>query len=163
MKPEDWDPEVVRAVAKRTGKPLEVECAMAFEGAGWEILLGPYYEDPVDAKLRELDVFAQRKKKIEGAKRRFNLWLHAIASCKGTRENESVVTYSVGGTSLSIRNHELLHTEPHLSYLLLDQGVPVRGSKKQERIFLIVWGFAGGLVMGSFVFWPPILASLGWN
>jgi hypothetical protein len=98
MKNSDWPPAEVQKTAGSSGKPLEVQCALAFLRRGeWAANLSSYFEDPASGIPRELDVLADRWERLgnEGGGVSVICRLRALVSCKGFPPAHSPMAYSV--------------------------------------------------------------------
>jgi hypothetical protein len=85
-----WDAKEIEALARTSGKPLEVSVAQAFlKKHRWTARLGTHYRDGAEGEARELDVFAQCEQKDSNATYRFRV----LASCRGFPENRSPLCY----------------------------------------------------------------------
>lgn len=111
---ENWDQAKILALAKTTGKSLEVECALMFTASNasvrpavaggvavpalapeWVVDLGSYYRDDMMEKTRELDVLATRVKKMGPDGRRIDTIVQVMVSCKGFPPDCGPVAYSM--------------------------------------------------------------------
>jgi hypothetical protein len=91
----------IKEVARKSGRPLEVEVARSFLEWGkspaieetWKVWLGSYYQD--GEKVRELDVLARLVHVEKDEQRSLNTTLEAVVSCKGFAEEDHPVSFSV--------------------------------------------------------------------
>jgi len=120
---EAWDQTKILDLAKTTGKPLEVECALRFiesnaSNAGafgpsdatafdlvvtqpWRVELGSYYRDDATEKLRELDVLATRTKLItRRGPGQIHTFVRVMMSCKGFPPGFGPVAFSLKGATV---------------------------------------------------------------
>jgi hypothetical protein len=95
MSVETWDKDEIKKLALASGKPLEVECAVAFLKAKWHVRLGTYYNDAISEKIRELDVYVERHQVIKVANKVCKLRLRILGSCKGFPSDQGPATYSI--------------------------------------------------------------------
>ena len=120
---ESWDQAKILDLAKTTGKPLEVECALKFiesntanaaslgpsDATGfdrvvrkpWSVELGSYYRDDATDKLRELDVLATRTKLItRHGPGQINTFVKVAMSCKGFPPGFGPVAFAMNGATV---------------------------------------------------------------
>ena len=102
MSVESWDRDEIKKLALASGKPLEVECAVAFLKAKWNVRLGTYYNDILSEKVRELDVYIERREEIKVGAKRCTLRLRILGSCKGFPLDQGPATYSISAESGSL-------------------------------------------------------------
>jgi hypothetical protein len=113
MKNTEWPPSEVANVAGGSGKPLEVQCALAFLKAGWSAHLSTYFAD--GAVPRELDVLAGRDQVLgTHAGRPVMCRFRALVSCKGFRPTCSPVVYSVSKDEVPAFEETVLLEPAHL-------------------------------------------------
>jgi hypothetical protein len=94
-----WPAEEIARLARTSGKPLEVSCAVSFLEAGWEAWLGTHFED--DGRVRELDILAEKTTLVPTAHARgATCTSRALVSCKGFPQDFSPLTYSVSQRSI---------------------------------------------------------------
>ena len=103
----------IKRVAEKSGRPLEVRCAMAFLRSGWSVRLGPYFEDRSKGVPRELDVLIEKHKTLH-AKSEFNVecCVRILASCKGFPPDHAPLGYSISTASNAVHSPCLPHYVP---------------------------------------------------
>jgi len=85
---DDWPADEIKRLAQGSGKPLEVECAMAFLAERWLPRLGCYYRNN-----RELDVLATREEHLKESG--IICRVRVVVSCRGFPAKHAPLAYSV--------------------------------------------------------------------
>jgi hypothetical protein len=118
-----WDPEEVQDQATKSGRPLEVESALAFLGAGWHVQLGQYFFDQEAGKAKEGDVIASKARHANLHGKRIVCGMDVFVSCKGFKDNERPLLYSLSDRTLHANlGHQLIYTRNGLRTLQMSLG-----------------------------------------
>lgn len=124
---DNWDVEQIRRLVRESGRPMEIRCGNLFAEKQWTVSHGSYFHDVTTGNVREVDLIAGRLQRVgpENEEGLESKWcsMGVFISCKGFREDQVPIMYSVGGSFPTILKPRLKYDYTRITDKDLFEGV----------------------------------------